>query len=226
MIKKISIMLMAVLLLFSVTVSAHAIESPDLDRKGTLTLVMEWEGEKLNGGTLTIYRVGQIVLEDDAWKFILISELRERGISLEDMDDAQLAKQLNQLVKEKVLPGSTVPIRGGEAVFTNLEAGLYLVTQEEACEGFSPINPFLTSLPRWENGRYVYDLTAQPKVSLESLPTQPSESTEPEPTEPAEPELPQTGQLNWPVPVMTMAGLSLFALGCYLCYGKKNSHES
>jgi len=221
--KKITIMLMAILLLFSVAVTAHAIESPDLDRKGTLTLMMEWEGGKLNSGTLTIYRVGQIVFEDDAWKFILIPELQESGISMEDLNDTQLPAQLDQLVKEKSLPGITVPIPEGKAVFTDLQMGLYLVTQEAACEGFSPINPFLISLPRWENDRYVYDLTAQPKVSLEPLPTQP---TEPEPTEPKEPELPQTGQLWWPVPVMPVAGLTLFALGWYLCFGKKSGHES
>ena len=218
--KKMIILLMAVALLFSAAVTAHAIESPDQNRKGTLTLVMEWEGEKLNSGSLTVCRVGQIVFADGTWKFTLIPELRESGISLENLNDAQLANKLDQLVKEKTLSGMTVPIREGKAFFADLETGLYLVTQEEACDGFAPINPFLISLPKWENNRYVYDLTAQPKVSLEPLPTQP-----PEPTKPTDPVLPQTGQLNWPVPILVVGGLVLFLFGWFLYFNdhKKNT---
>lgn len=33
--------------------------------------------------------------------------------------------------------------------------------------------------------------------------------------------LPQTGQLIWPIPVMVVAGLTLFALGWWLCFGNR-----
>ena len=223
--KKITIMLTALSLLFSLAVGAHAIESPDPDRNGSLTLVMEREGQKLSTGTLTICRVGQIVFEEDVWKFTLLPQLQDSDVSLEDLNDAQLPKQLEQLAKEKALPCITAPIQDGKAVFADLETGLYLVIQEEASQGLSPINPFLISLPRWEDNRYVYDLVAQPKVSPEPLPTLPPETPETDPTKPTDPKLPQTGQLNWPVPVMTMAGLALFSLGWYLCFGKKNGYE-
>lgn len=35
----------------------------------------------------------------------------------------------------------------------------------------------------------------------------------------------QTGQVNWPVPVLGIAGLTLIGLGTYLIFGKKKSHE-
>ena len=35
------------------------------------------------------------------------------------------------------------------------------------------------------------------------------------------PRLPQTGQLTWPIPVMVVAGLTLFALGWWLCFGSR-----
>lgn len=223
MMKKISVTLLAVLLLLGGTIRVHAVEFPDQDRKGSLTLELEWEGEQLDSGSLTICRVGRIVYEGDGWKFAPVSELEESGISLENLNNAQLPKQLEQMSKEKALPVITVPIQEGQAVFTELTVGLYLVTQKEACEGFAVINPFLMSLPQWEVDRYVYDLTALPKVALEP---QPPETEPTEPTEPSEPELPQTGQLNWPVPVLAVAGLALFALGWYLYSGKKNGHES
>lgn len=38
------------------------------------------------------------------------------------------------------------------------------------------------------------------------------------------PKLPQTGQLNWPVPVMIVTGLTLFAIGWMLCFGRKKEN--
>ena len=219
--KKITILVMTVSLLLSVAVTAYAKENPDRDREGSLTLIMEWRGEQLNSGTLTVCQVGQIVYEGNGWNFALIPQLQESGLSLKNLDDAQLAKQLAQQVKEQKIPGMTAPIQKGKAVFKNLAVGLYLVTQEKACKGFSPINPFLVSLPRWENDSYRYDLTARPKVSLEPLPTLPPETEEPTSveTEPPRSEdfhLPQTGQLNWPVPMLVIGGLVLFLFGWFL----------
>jgi hypothetical protein len=69
-----------------------------------------------------------------------------------------------------------------------------------------------------ENGEYQYHVTASIKSELEREP----EPTEPEPTDPPDPPgLPQTGQLNWPIPLMVVAGLALFVVGWVLCFGKK-----
>lgn len=35
------------------------------------------------------------------------------------------------------------------------------------------------------------------------------------------PKLPQTGQLNWPVPILLSCGGLLFILGCVLCFGRR-----
>ena len=37
--------------------------------------------------------------------------------------------------------------------------------------------------------------------------------------------LPQTGQLNWPVPVLTVAGLGLFLAGWLLRFGRQGKHH-
>lgn len=221
--KKAMTVLIVVLLLIGAVLPARAIESPDRNRKCSLNLLMVYNGEKLDSGTLTICRVGDIAYEDTQWHFQLIPQLQDSDVSLENLEDARLANQLQKLAQDKKLPSVTVSIQKGSASFADLTPGLYVVSQKEACKGLSPINPFLISLPRWENGHYVYDLTAQPKVSLEPLPTEPTGT---KPTKPTGPSLPQTGQLNWPVPVMASAGFTLLALGWYLCYGKKNHYES
>ena len=50
-------------------------------------------------------------------------------------------------------------------------------------------------------------------------PPKPPGSTPPGKTPP--PKLPQTGQLTWPIPVMVVMGLTLFALGWWLCFGNR-----
>ena len=84
----------------------------------------------------------------------------------------------------------------GEAVFSGLERGLYLVIQTAAPEGWSCAEPFLVPIPldgEWE-------VLACPKQSL--LLTQ----------------SPRTGQ--HPAPIFGAMGLVLSGMGLYLCVEK------
>ena len=115
------------------------------------------------------------------------------------------------------------PIADGKVSFSDLKAGLYLVWQDDAdaSDGYDAIHPFLISVPRWQNGAYAMHVEADPKVPLETEPTTP-----PPPPPPPPPELPQTGQLNWPVPVMAVTGMALFVVGWILCWrGKRMENE-
>lgn len=218
--------LLCLVLLLALSLSVFATEIPDTDRLGSLTFRMEWEGEPLSSGSLTLYRVGLIANRDHRFVFVPVPEFSEDDVSLEHLEDTQLPVQLAQLAQERELEPITQPIAEGEVRFEALQTGLYVVVQreEEACEGFKPINPFLVSLPRWDGSAYIYDLVADPKVALETEPTEPP--TEPtKPPEPNDPNLPQTGQLNWPIPILFAGGLLLFVVGCLLCFGKKARHE-
>ena len=223
--KRIFPVVLLIALLLNLSAAVSAVEIPDPGKMGSITFTMAWNGENLDSGSLTMYRVGDIRETENGFGFALIAELEDSRLSLEDLSDPELAQSLCVLAKERQLPAITAPIENGKAVFDDLLPGLYVVTQteEEASEGFSPILPFLISLPQMQYGDYVYDLTAVPKVSLEPAPTEPSAPTEP--TEPTPPDLPQTGQLNWPVPFLAVAGFALFVLGWFLRFGKKHEHE-
>lgn len=53
-------------------------------------------------------------------------------------------------------------------------------------------------------------------------PTGPTTPTDPTPPKPGKPTLPQTGQLWWPVPVLTAAGLLLVIAGLLRRRGAEN----
>lgn len=194
-----------------------AAELPDLDRLGSIMFLMDFDGTPLDGGSLTLYRVGDVVENDGNYSFACVPGIV--AVSLENLNDPALAADLADAAKNAGLEAIPAPIEDGRAVFSDLEPGLYVVSQRPGGEtpGYAAIDPFLISLPQWQDGAYVYDLTADPKVPLAPAPTEPTSSTEP--SEP--PDLPQTGQLNWPVPLMAALGLAFFGLGWLLFFGSK-----
>ena len=224
--KKRILLLVVLLVLFNCLLTpAYAHEVPDPEQKGSISLSMDWKGEPMDGGSLTIYRVGDIAEDDGNYTFALVEALKGTGLILDNVNDLALAQQLAEAAKG--LEPITADIKNGEALFDDLEPGLYVLTQSEkqATPGFLPTQPFLISLPRWENDHYVDELTADPKVSPKPEPT---ETTEPptKPPKPNEPNLPQTGQTNWPVPVLGACGLMLIVMGGLLRSGKRDERET
>lgn len=211
--KRLLMLMTACVLLHTMIFSTVAAALPDLSEKGTLTIQMVWNGEKLNSGRIRICKIADI--DEENLKFVLIEALQGEDIPLENPQDPAVAQKALDSVLEKRLPAITAPITDGAARFENLETGLYLVyqTQRDAVSGFAPITPFLISIPYLSEGEYVMDVKAEPKVPMETKPTRP---TEPPPTRPNDPHLPQTGQLNWPVPMLAVGGLTLFLVGWFL----------
>ena len=208
--------LLALILMSALIVHASAVHPvPDLSQNGSLTFEMGLDGTALDNGNLNLYKVGEIAEDDGNYFFQLMDE---REIKKESQIDENLAKEMLTLAKEMSLTKLTAPIEEGSAEFADLPVGLYVVWQDEkdATKGLFPIQPFLISVPRFQNGTYELDVLAKPKNAPETIPP---ESTEPPPPPP--PKLPQTGQLNWPVPVMALTGTMLFVMGWILCMSRK-----
>lgn len=203
------------------SVTAYAHEVPDESRKGTITVEMEYEGQAVTGGTLTVYRVGEIQESDGNYSFGKTDAMKNLAGSYEDIESAALAESIAAFVeKEQISAYATTKNQNGKAVFSDVELGLYLIVQSEASEGYEALNPFLIAVPMNEGGHYVYEITAEGKFQLQQKPKPVT------PDNPTDPTLPQTGQLNWPIPVMAVLGLCLFAAGWLLRFGrKKNCYE-
>ena len=250
------------LLLATITlccVSAFAHNKPDHEREGSIRVTMACEGATVPGGTLTLYRVGDVQKEAEAYSFRLTKEFAQSDTSLENLN-AALAQSLKNYATEQALTGQTEPIsQEGHVAFSELTAGLYLLVQEEAASGYYRTEPFLVTLPVNGNGTYIYDVDASPKVEVEEKPSHPDKPTPPpevpvEPPRSEEPQtppgsadtsdtpkipgtptteiletsppltdgLPQTGQLNWPVPVLAVLGMALLAMGVFV---KRSGYE-
>ena len=194
------LLILAVLLCLPLGGSAHDV--PEERKDCSIELLIRYDGEDITGGTLKAVKVGYVDQEDGNFFFY-------QEMTGDNKDDYDFYTQI-QTVTE------------GKSQFKNLTTGLYLIVQDNAAEGFSKLDAFLVGVPMMVEGEYQYHVTAAVKSELERTPT----PVTPPAVKPSDPKLPQTGQLNWPVPLMASAGLGLFLLGWVLCFRKKRAdHE-
>lgn len=212
------IFVILLLCLSSVTVLAHDV--PDFSRSGSITVNVQDDGEKLSSGSLTFYRVGEIVSTDGNYGFRPTEAFSSYGEALEDVRSSELAQKLLDHAVEHKVSGETVEIRNGTVRYEieSRQLGLYLVAQHQASTGYDLLDPFLISVPNSEDDAYVYDVDATPKVGAVTEIT----PTDPPVVPPQDEVLPNTGQLKLPVPVMAVLGLCLIGSGLLLRFCDKN----
>ena len=214
--KKVITLLLALSVLISLPLTAYAHDVPQDRDDCSIEVIVRYDGENVDGGTLTVIKVGYVDEEDGNYFF----SQEFTNIKIEDVTSSGAPKAQKEFYDNNKgnydFYSQTQTMKDGKATFTGLSTGLYLIVQNKAADGFSKMGAFLVSVPYMENGEYKYHVTASIKSELEREP----EPTEPEPTDPP-PRLPQTGQLNWPIPLMVVAGLGFFAVGWVLYFGKK-----
>ena len=273
--KRLAAVLAALTLLVWCAAPAFALEVVDLSRTGSIkvSLYDSETSEAVGGGTLTLYRVAKVQKDNANLSFVYTNGFEDCGVELGDLSEGELAGRLAEKIAATA-ESTTVEISDlGVAEFGDLEVGLYLVVQTTAAENYNVINPFLVSVPIQENGSYVYDVDALPKVGTAAkktpeppdkpdTPDTPDKPEEENPNTPVAPGpdnpdgwvlgangekiylnpeapspdnpnghvmgahgLPQTGQLNWPIPVLAVTGVVLVAAGIKLKKGTRKDEK-
>ena len=171
--------------LFTASPVAAAVEN-----RGSIHVRLDAGDLAVTNGAVTLYLVG--VRTEEGYR---ITEGFGGGIvRFEDADSANLAQWLAETAGET---GSTMLLDAdGNAVYPDLEEGLYMLVQTERMDGFYPIQPVLLRIPEdncWD-------------VQINRIPA------------PVVTELPQTGQS--PIPFFGVLGMILSSLGLLLCAGK------
>ena len=217
MIATIFTVLFIICMLSTSSYAAEDIDGFDINKKGNVSISFRYNSEVVSGGTLTIFKVADISDSDGSLHFILSEDFTESGIDPNKLSDSGLAPSLSVFASDRRINGKTLDISDkGNVTFNELDTGLYLFTQPTPANGYNPITPFLISVPMNSDGEYLYHIDASPKVQISKVYIEP---TMPYVEKPKEGKLPQTGQLNWPVPILTIVGLALLIVGWILRYG-------
>ena len=226
--KNLFILCMMICLLCSTSVMASAEEAssgyapPDYNRKGSITVnIVSTENQRaVSGGELTLYKVAFAAAVDGNNVFRLTGAFAQSGADIDDISEndqgaRETASTLeNYAVKNNIEGVSASVNKNGQAVWDDLELGLYLVVDTAPADGYAPVNAFLITVPRLSEGSYIYDVQAGPKVDTADSVTDgtPAPNTK---APSSGGSLPQTGQLWWPVPVLAAAGILSIILGLY-----------
>ena len=214
-----SLFLLLISLLFVSLIQVHADSrtgSIDIDYKGRTD---NQEEIILSGAKFEIIPIQYVENEKWVWQ----SSFVDCGISLNDTSAEarnKQAKQLLEYARKKGISGNQqLTDSMGHTVFSNLNEGMYLITQigyvKNGNDTFESA-PFLVSIPSDIDGYLMYDVKVEPKVTWRtnnvppSVPEKPSEKNPPEDT--------NTGVQ---VKKMTWIVLALCSFGMIVILGKR-----
>ena len=157
---------------------------------GSIQIHLDAGDLAVTNGAVTLHQVG--IKTEEGYR---IAEAFGGGVlRQEDTDSNTLASWLAETASET---GLTMLLDAdGNAVFTELEEGLYLLVQTERMDGFYPIHPILLTIP--QENRWDVRIQRQPA--------------------PVVTELPKTGQS--PLPFLGVLGMVLSSAGLLLCRKK------
>lgn len=127
---------------------------------GSLKLQLAGGGRPIRNAEVVVYRAGTAVVGG----YRLTEAFGGGFVSEADVLYPELAQWLARNAGEDGLRQRTDD--RGEAYFSALEEGLYLVTQEGQAGGYRPFEPFVVILP-WDGAEW--DITAAPKMDRADL---------------------------------------------------------
>ena len=171
--------------LFSLTTVVSAAEN-----RGSIRVKMEAGDLPVINGAVTLYQVG--IKVEEGYR---ITEAFGGGIVRQS--DANSEKLAQWLAESAGQAGIRMLLDAdGNAIFSELEEGLYMLVQTERIDGFYPIYPVLLTIPQDENWDLLVHKAPAPVVT----------------------ELPKTGQSL--IPFFGILGMFLSAAGLLLCRKK------
>ena len=137
----------------------------------------------------------------------------------DDEPAASLAKILWAYAQAEKLPDQACQVDAeGNALFSPLEQGLYLIGSIAAVPEF---DPFLVQVPTVINGKQVFHIVAEPKQE-DPKPTTPTAPAPPPPSQ----NIPQTGTSVIPKYLLMCSGILVTLIGLHqMIRGKEESYE-
>ena len=222
--------------------SAAAVGSvnPETDT-GSISITLKKNGSGIPGLQVQLWRVGTGKVQDGQLVFELLPLLQSAGLELNGLNSAQNTQTAAMLLEfcdaQGILPTDVLEKNtdaSGTVLFEDLPVGVYLV-RSSASNSYRAITPYLLQLPAQndEGTAWDFDIQGEPKVEAQpgggggggddpppdDPPPDAPPSEEPYPDSPSippvppDPQLPQTGLLQWPVPLLTAGGLLLIVAG-------------
>ena len=177
-----------------------------------LTLLLALGETRIQGAEFTLYRVGEKRLDHGVVSFAALAPYDAVCKSFDGLtasQNQQYARRFEQMAAGQPGDAQAATNAAGEARFTNLEEGVYLVLQTDAkgaAQAFKPCQAVLIALPATDpvSGEWKNELLIEPKVETTPTPVPtPTPTATPTPTPTATPTSTPPYQGATPTPAPT-----------------------
>lgn len=212
--KRFVCMALALFLICSLLVPAKAA----VNDKGSIEVKVKYEATNVTGGDLIAVRVGYVDSDKNIFRKVT-THAEITGIG-ESSTVTQMQNFYTAYKSSYNFDVYKAEVKNGTAKFTDIPLGLYLVYQETAASGFGKLAAFLVTVPY--EGKLDVSIASKTELKREAQPTPGGSGGT---GSSGGQRLPQTGQLIWPIPCMAVAGTLLFALGWWMCFGRKEDSQ-
>lgn len=166
--KRIKIILLSILMLYSTNIYALEGNTIDFNSKGSIeiTLNEKTDNEKIEGAEILLYKVADAKSENHNLMFEYIDELKSCNASLNDLETKSKSEEIEKCINENIKSLKQITDIDGTVKYNDLDLGLYLVKQNNIVEGFSKIDSFLVMIPKIVNNKWIYDIKSTPKTDI------------------------------------------------------------
>lgn len=166
--KRIKIILLSILMLYSTNIYALEGNTIDFNSKGSIeiTLNEKTDNEKIEGTEILLYKVADAKSENHNLMFEYIDELKSCNASLNDLETKSKSEEIEKCINENIKSLKQITDINGTVKYNDLDLGLYLVKQNNIVEGFSKIDSFLVMIPKIVNNKWIYDIKSTPKTDI------------------------------------------------------------
>lgn len=165
--KKITYLLF-IMILFITNIGLVKANTLDFTKKGTITITLMESGKEtpIEGAELSIYKIANATSENHNLKYVYTNELSSCKSNLSDLTNTNLSKELSECIKEVNIANKKETNQNGIVKFTDLDLGLYLVSETNTVDGYSNIDNFLVQLPVYVDNSWDYSVEALPKTDI------------------------------------------------------------
>lgn len=137
----------------------------DLSKKGSISITLKGETPVI-GAEIELLKIGKVSIVNNNLSFEYVDELKDCNYKLSDEN----IKNIELCIKNKNLKSEVKQTNDkGEAIFSNLDLGVYYIRQTNKVKNFAQINPILIMIPKEINSSFEYNIDASPKIEIVDL---------------------------------------------------------
>ncbi len=148
-------------------------EDVDMNRKGSISLTLKSGSEVVPNAPFSLYLIATAVQNGGAFTFEYLPEFENYGKPVGELKHEVDSNALADYIVDNDLYGDpvakAVTDKNGELTFAGLELGTYLAVQTAGDDGYSLTVPVLCCTPDYKDGKWVYDVNANPKPQVERM---------------------------------------------------------